>query len=178
MTLVQRVELLAKEVEKLGEGGGGGGDLSAYLTKTEASSTYETQTAASSALALKADKSTTYTKEEVDEAIEEATSTSGSIYSAWDYIPSDANPTTCEVPWSHVAQYGDFTLRKEFSPNTYPVRFSYSQGTTSNTFFYKGSIVNPGSNALETYVIEIGPDLDTNNSLVSLISKYVVNQST
>lgn len=65
----QRIEILAAEIEELKNGGGGGGDLSAYLTKDEASSTYETQSAASSALALKADKSTTYTKTEVDEAI-------------------------------------------------------------------------------------------------------------
>ena len=64
----QRIEILAAEIEEL-KNGGGGGDLSAYLTKEEASSTYETQTSASSALALKADKSTTYTKTEVDEAI-------------------------------------------------------------------------------------------------------------
>ena len=35
---------------------GGGGDLSAYLTKSEASSTYETQSAATASLALKVDK--------------------------------------------------------------------------------------------------------------------------
>lgn len=72
MTLIQRVELLAKEIEALeqsGGGGGGGGDLSAYLTKAEASSTYETQSAATASLSQKADKSTTYTKTEVDRAI-------------------------------------------------------------------------------------------------------------
>lgn len=68
MTVIQRLELLAEDVKKL-EGEGGGGDLSAYLTKDEASNTYETQTAASSALALKADAATTYTKTEVDSAI-------------------------------------------------------------------------------------------------------------
>lgn len=68
MTLLQRVELLAEDVKKL-EGEGGGGDLSAYLTKSEASSTYETQTGATASLALKADKATTYTKTEVDNAI-------------------------------------------------------------------------------------------------------------
>lgn len=65
----QRLEILAAEVEELKNSGGGGGDLSDYLTKAEASSTYETQSSASSALALKADVATTYTKTEVDEAI-------------------------------------------------------------------------------------------------------------
>lgn len=71
MTLIQRVELLAKEVEALEQsgGGGGGGDLSAYLTKAEASATYETQTAAAAALSQKANVSTTYTKTQVDSAI-------------------------------------------------------------------------------------------------------------
>lgn len=75
MDVKQRVEIISSDLEALKvevEQGGGGGDLSAYLTKDEASSTYETQTAASSALALKADKSTTYTKTEVDEAIASA----------------------------------------------------------------------------------------------------------
>lgn len=66
----QRLEILAAEVEELKNGGGE--DLSDYLTKSEASSTYETQSAASSALELKADKATTYTKTEVDEAIANA----------------------------------------------------------------------------------------------------------
>lgn len=67
----QRLEILAAEVEEL-KNGGGGEDLSDYLTKAEASSTYETQSAASSALELKADKATTYTKTEVDSAIASA----------------------------------------------------------------------------------------------------------
>lgn len=67
----QRLEILAAQVEELKNsgGGGGGGDLSAYLTKTEARATYETQSAAAASLALKADKSTTYTKTQVDTAI-------------------------------------------------------------------------------------------------------------
>lgn len=72
MDVKQRVEIISSDLDALKaevEQGGGGGDLSAYLTKEEASSTYETQTSASSALALKADKATTYTKTEVDEAI-------------------------------------------------------------------------------------------------------------
>jgi hypothetical protein len=68
----QRIEILAAEIEELKNSGGGGGDLYDYLTKDEASSTYETQTSASSALATKADKATTYTKTEVDEAIASA----------------------------------------------------------------------------------------------------------
>lgn len=72
MDVKQRVEIISSDLDALKaevEQGGGGGDLSAYLTKEEASSTYETQTSATEALALKADKSTTYTKSEVDEAI-------------------------------------------------------------------------------------------------------------
>ncbi len=72
MDVKQRVEIISSDLDALKaevEQGGGGGDLSAYLTKEEASTTYETQTSASSALALKADKATTYTKTEVDEAI-------------------------------------------------------------------------------------------------------------
>lgn len=46
-----------------------GSDLSAYLTKAEASSTYETQSAATASLSQKADKSTTYTKTETNAAI-------------------------------------------------------------------------------------------------------------
>lgn len=70
MDVKQRVEIISSDLDALkAEVEQGGGDLSAYLTKEEASSTYETQTSATEALALKADKSTTYTKTEVDDAI-------------------------------------------------------------------------------------------------------------
>lgn len=59
MTLIQRVELLAEEVKNL-ESGGGGGDLSAYLTKEEASSTYETQTGAAATYETQSHASSTY----------------------------------------------------------------------------------------------------------------------
>ena len=381
MTVIQRLELLAEDVKRL-EGEGGGGDLSAYLTKDEASSTYETQSAASSALALKADVATTYTKSEVDSAIAAVagdgvpayvnlptganpyfpedkteilekhlpfttqnpptststvyifigtygtsyvykmfgqngyifellinsttrqitstskggggviydvdsanymkyalskpndtlsgesnissqvltisgtanlnnspyvypkfiycssdasttnlvncptnkafymfsdnyagkpsqtifeydnpsifyrrtridtntwtdwykftseTSVSDSSYASTTAIPTDATNVACDVPYSHITKHNDFTLLKSVNSYTYAVRFTYSQSTTSNTCFYKGSFVNPSSNTLETYVVEIGPDNDLENTLVCLIGKYEVNRTT
>ena len=56
----QRLEILAAEVEELKNSGGGGGDLSDYLTKDEASSTYETQTSAAATYETQSHASSTY----------------------------------------------------------------------------------------------------------------------
>lgn len=114
MTLIQRVELLAKEVEKLGEGGGGGGDLSAYLTKDEASSTYETQSAAAAALALKVDKATTSTAS----------------------LPNAGTGTTFDtgIEWTEIQAKNDFILDSEGLQIKF--RYGFKKGSYAHYFGY------------------------------------------
>lgn len=135
MTVIQRLELLAEDVKNL-ENGGGGGDLSAYLTKEEASTTYETQTSASSALALKADKATTYTKTEVDEAIASA---GGDL---------DLSPVYMGVALSNnvvIPEDKRYAIEKHL-----PITFSSSIETTRETYVFTGSS-NNSSNPYSSY---------------------------
>lgn len=166
MTLIQRVELLAKEVEKLGQGGGG--DLSAYLTKTEASNTYETQTAASTALALKADKSTTYTKSETDSAIETGASVASNLFATTTSVPgSGSEPVACNVPWSHIVARNDFTMNISSSS----IRFSFSQTTSADKVLYTGVYVDPSTSQMRIITVEVGPDIGTDpTSLITYIT--------
>lgn len=155
MTLIQRVELLAKEVEKLGEGGGG--DLSAYLTKTEASNTYETQSAASAALALKADKSTTYTKSETDSAIETGASVASNLFTTTTTVPaSGSEPVPCAVPWSHIVARNDFTMVINIG-GSMDIRFSFSQTTHTDNVLYKCVFVDPDASQMRLIIVDVGP---------------------
>lgn len=147
----QRLEILAAEVEELKNGGGGGGDLSDYLTKAEASSTYETQSAASSALELKADKATTYTKTEVDEAIASAGGglpayvnmpTGSNAYFPQDkmeilekHLPfTTSNPPTSTSPvYLFIGNYGSSYVYKEFGENGFITEVSIDKNTRQIT---------------------------------------------
>lgn len=144
MTLIQRVELLAKEVEKLGEGGGGGGDLSAYLTKDEASSTYETQSAAAAALALKVDKATTSTAS----------------------LPIAGTGTTFDtgIEWTEIQAKNDFILDSEgyqskfcygFTKGSYKHYFGYILDSLSEVRLIHlelGAPTGSGTTALATWI--------------------------
>lgn len=132
----QRLEILAAEVEELKNSGGGGGDLSDYLTKAEASSTYETQSAASSALELKADKATTYTKTEVDSAIAAA---GGDL---------DLSPVYMGVALSNNVEIPAdkrYALEKHL-----PITFDSSTESTRDTYIFVGSR-NNSSNPYQSY---------------------------
>lgn len=145
MTLIQRVELLAQEVEKLGEGGGGG-DLSAYLTKTEASSTYETQSAAAAALALKVDKATTSTAS----------------------LPSAGTGTTFDtgIEWTEIQAKNDFILDSE----GYQSKFSYgfAKGSYRHYFGYISS-----SSGIRLIHLELGKGSGT-TALATWISSGAI----
>lgn len=114
MTVIQRLELLAKDVEKLQSEGGGGGDLSAYLTKEEASSTYETQSAATASLALKVDIP--------------ATSTAA--------LPQLGPGTTFDtgIEWSYIQTRNDFIL--DSSEQKIKFRYGFTKGSYLHYFGY------------------------------------------
>jgi hypothetical protein len=137
----QRLEILATEIEELKNsgGGGGGGDLSNYLTKAEASSTYETQSAASSALELKADKATTYTKTEVDNAIAAA---GGDL---------DLNPVYMGVA---LANNVEIPADKRYALEKHlPITFDSADSPTRETYVFVGSINSSNPNQSYYYYV-------------------------
>jgi len=193
----QRIEILAAEVEELKNNGGGGGDLSDYLTKSEASSTYETQSAATASLALKADKATTYTKTEVDEAIASAAGGGLPAYvnmptGSNAYFPEDkmeilekhlpftttSSPTDISPVYLFIGCYGGSYVYKEFGENGFITEVSINKNTRKITSTSKdggGIIYNVNSANYMRYVLSRPSDTlsGENNMYKSIL--YITN---